>query len=189
MTDRSANNAKDDPGSLTTVSKAAQDMIQKLLTVNPEHRIKLNDACNHEWIQIEDGDTHRHPLLDPAINDKDKENEMNKEKHCRPQDAVVSCSPKMGTKKKKKGQNLNHTQNKKKKKDVVQSTLLGGKVIARQDNVEDKTVTEVHDHNDKPSSFENDGNKICNTDRRHKSLSLKSSRPQQQTTLSKWIKK
>ena len=188
MIDRSANNAKDDPGSLTIVSKAAQDMIQKLLTVNPEHRIKLSDACNHEWLQIEDGDTHRHPLRDPAINDKDKENEMNKEKHCRPQDAVVSCSPKMGTKKKKKRQNLNHTKNKKKKKDVVQSTLLGGKVIVRQDNVEDKTVTEVHDHNDKPSSFENDGNENCNTDRMQNSSSLKSSRPQQQTTLSKWIK-
>jgi len=102
---------------------------------------------------------------------------------------TVTCSPKMGTKKKKKRQNLNHTQSKKKKKDVVQSTLLGWKVIARQDNVEDKMVTEVHNHNDKPSSFENDGNKICNTDRRQNSSSLKSSRPQQQTTLSKWIKK
>ena len=75
-----------------------------------------------------------------------------------------------------------------KKKELVQSTLLGGKVIVRQDNVEDKTVTEVHDHNDKPSSFENDGNENCNTDRMQNSSSLKSSRPQQQTTLSKWIK-
>ena len=187
--------SSDDPGSLTTiVSKAAQDMIQKLLTVNPEHRIKLNDACNHEWLQIEDGDTHRHPLRDPSINpliiDKEKENEINVEKQCLPQDAVVSCSLKIRTKKKKQRQNLNHTNVKKKKKDGVQSTLLGGKVIARQDNVEDKTATEIHTHNDKLSSFEYDVNQNCNKDgdRRQIFSSLKSRRPQQQTTLSKWIK-
>ena len=83
---------------------------------------------------------------------------------------------------------MNHTQNKKTKKDVVQSTLLGGKVFARQDNVEDKMVTEVHDQKDKLSSFENDGNENCNKDRRQNSSSLKGSKPQQQTTLSKWIK-
>ena len=44
----------------------------------------------------------------------------------------------------KKRQNLKHTESKKKRKDVVQSTLLGGKGIARQDNAEEKTVTEKH---------------------------------------------
>ena len=39
-----------------------------------------------------------------------------------------------------------------------------GRFIARQDNVEDKTATEVHDHNDKQSSFEYDDTQNCYKD-------------------------
>ena len=49
------------------ISKEAMDLIKKLLQTDPDKRITANKACIHEWILISDGDTHTHPLDDPAI--------------------------------------------------------------------------------------------------------------------------
>ena len=45
----------------------AKDLVQKLLQKDPKRRLSITQACNHPWILTEDGDTHVHPLLDPAV--------------------------------------------------------------------------------------------------------------------------
>ena len=50
------------------------------------------------------------------------------------------------------------------KKIVFNPLYQEGRFIARQDNVEDKTVTKIHDHNDKQSSFEYDDTQNCYKD-------------------------
>ena len=48
------------------VSHAARDMVRKLLETDPAKRLSVVDACEHPWINMDDGDTHRHPLDDPV---------------------------------------------------------------------------------------------------------------------------
>lgn len=45
----------------------AQELVQQMLRLDPKRRITVRQACNHPWINIEDGDTHVHPLDDPAV--------------------------------------------------------------------------------------------------------------------------
>ncbi|GKY99526.1 hypothetical protein MPSEU_000906700 [Mayamaea pseudoterrestris] len=49
------------------VSKPAQDLVRKLLVVDPKLRFTVSQACLHEWILEEDGDTHCNPLDDPRL--------------------------------------------------------------------------------------------------------------------------
>ena len=49
------------------VSEEAKDMVRMLLVVNPSRRMSVTAACEHPWILTEDGDTHGHPLDDPAL--------------------------------------------------------------------------------------------------------------------------
>jgi len=49
------------------ISKEAKDLVKKLLIADPSMRISVKNACTHEWILTEDGDSHTHPLDDPAI--------------------------------------------------------------------------------------------------------------------------
>jgi serine/threonine protein kinase len=49
------------------VSVPATDLIRRLLQIDPSRRLTVKQACQHEWILIDDGDTHTHPLSDPVI--------------------------------------------------------------------------------------------------------------------------
>lgn len=48
------------------VSTAARDLVRQLLVTDPDKRLSVVGACDHSWILMEDGDTHTHPLDDPA---------------------------------------------------------------------------------------------------------------------------
>jgi serine/threonine protein kinase len=48
------------------VSTAARDLVRQLLVTEPNKRLSVVGACDHSWILMEDGDTHTHPLDDPA---------------------------------------------------------------------------------------------------------------------------
>lgn len=54
------------------VSDAAKDLVRRLLVNNPIQRLTVEGACNHAWILQEDGDTHCHPLNDPAVEGVEK---------------------------------------------------------------------------------------------------------------------
>ncbi|CAJ1950642.1 unnamed protein product [Cylindrotheca closterium] len=45
----------------------AKDLVQHLLRMDPKRRCSVRQACDHPWINMEDGDTHVHPLDDPAV--------------------------------------------------------------------------------------------------------------------------
>mmetsp|Transcript_42532 Transcript_42532/g.102852 ORF Transcript_42532/g.102852 Transcript_42532/m.102852 type:complete len:874 (+) Transcript_42532:90-2711(+) len=45
----------------------AKDLVQHLLRLDPKRRYSVRQACDHPWINMEDGDTHVHPLDDPAV--------------------------------------------------------------------------------------------------------------------------
>lgn len=45
----------------------AQELVQQLLRLDPKRRLSVRQACNHPWINTEDGDTHIHPLDDPSV--------------------------------------------------------------------------------------------------------------------------
>lgn len=45
----------------------AQDLVECMLRLDPKRRLTVRQACDHPWINIEDGDTHIHPLDDPAV--------------------------------------------------------------------------------------------------------------------------
>ncbi|GMI34632.1 hypothetical protein TeGR_g12175, partial [Tetraparma gracilis] len=51
----------------SNVSEVAIDMVGRLLDPSPQTRMTVSEACDHEWIAIDDGDTHTHPLRDPAV--------------------------------------------------------------------------------------------------------------------------
>lgn len=51
-----------------TISQSAKELVLGLLTADPQRRIDIREACNHEWILVNDGDTHTHPLEDPTYN-------------------------------------------------------------------------------------------------------------------------
>ena len=45
----------------------AKDLVEQLLRLDPKRRSNVRQACDHAWINMEDGDTHVHPLDDPAV--------------------------------------------------------------------------------------------------------------------------
>lgn len=45
----------------------AKDIVQNMLCLDPQRRFTVRQACDHSWINVDDGDTHRHPLDDPAV--------------------------------------------------------------------------------------------------------------------------
>eukprot|EP00934_Nitzschia_sp_Nitz4_P005669 Nitzschia sp. Nitz4//scaffold212_size37733//14216//18909//NITZ4_007733-RA/size37733-snap-gene-0.76-mRNA-1//1//CDS//3329542022//5659//frame0 len=45
----------------------ARDLVQQLLRLDPKRRLSVRQACAHPWVNTDDGDTHVHPLDDPAI--------------------------------------------------------------------------------------------------------------------------
>ncbi len=49
------------------ISESARDLIRKLLVVDTNSRFTVQQACDHEWMLVDDGDTHVHPLSDPAV--------------------------------------------------------------------------------------------------------------------------
>lgn len=49
------------------ISDQAKDLILKLLVKNPKERINIAHACKHDWILVDDGDTHVFPLEDPML--------------------------------------------------------------------------------------------------------------------------
>lgn len=48
----------------------AQELVQQMLRQDPKRRLTVRQCCDHPWINMEDGDTHRHPLDDPAVTTK-----------------------------------------------------------------------------------------------------------------------
>ena len=50
-----------------SVSPLVKELIQGLLQPNPKQRWTVAQACDHAWILMDDGDTHVHPLKDPAV--------------------------------------------------------------------------------------------------------------------------
>lgn len=54
-------------GDLQGVSPLARDFLHALLKPHPHERLTMAQACQHEWIHIDDGDTHTDPLKDPAV--------------------------------------------------------------------------------------------------------------------------
>lgn len=51
----------------TGISNDAKDLVLKLLVVDPKKRMTVQNACQHKWILISDGDTHTYPLDDPQL--------------------------------------------------------------------------------------------------------------------------
>jgi serine/threonine protein kinase len=49
------------------VSEKARDLVRGLLVTDPRKRVSVLQACKHEWIMTEDGDTHVYPLDDPKV--------------------------------------------------------------------------------------------------------------------------
>lgn len=49
------------------ISSEAKDLCKKLLTASPTARLTVQQAMEHKWILIEDGDTHTAPLSDPLL--------------------------------------------------------------------------------------------------------------------------
>jgi len=62
------------------ISSDAQDLVLGLLRKYPNERMSVQDACNHKWINLDDGDTHIYPLDDPALQFLSAENQRPEEK-------------------------------------------------------------------------------------------------------------
>lgn len=45
----------------------ARELVEHMLQLDPKRRITVRQACDHTWINTDDGDTHMHPLDDPAV--------------------------------------------------------------------------------------------------------------------------
>ena len=56
-----------DPNDWEGVSDSARDFCKQLLVTDPQSRLTVQQACEHEWILTPDGDTHCHPLRDPQV--------------------------------------------------------------------------------------------------------------------------
>ncbi|GMI03052.1 hypothetical protein TrLO_g8891 [Triparma laevis f. longispina] len=52
-----------------SVSAQGKELVLKLLDVDPVKRFSVEEAMDHPWIGVEDGDTHVHPLDDPLLKD------------------------------------------------------------------------------------------------------------------------
>ncbi|VEU40213.1 unnamed protein product [Pseudo-nitzschia multistriata] len=46
---------------------SAKDLVEKMLRQDPKQRYTVRQACEHTWINVDDGDTHCNPLNDPAV--------------------------------------------------------------------------------------------------------------------------
>lgn len=46
---------------------AAKELVAQMLRKDPKRRLTVRQACDHSWINVDDGDTHCHPLDDPAV--------------------------------------------------------------------------------------------------------------------------
>jgi serine/threonine protein kinase len=60
----------DSDHSLWASMPMAQELVQQLLRLDPKRRLTVSQACDHPWINLEDGDTHCHPLDDPIVTTK-----------------------------------------------------------------------------------------------------------------------
>lgn len=49
------------------VSVLAKNLVRCFLQPDPNRRWTVQQACEHEWILMDDGDTHLHPLRDPTV--------------------------------------------------------------------------------------------------------------------------
>ncbi len=49
---------------------SAKDLVQNMLCLDARQRYTVRQACDHPWINEDDGDTHRHPFDDPAVGTK-----------------------------------------------------------------------------------------------------------------------
>jgi len=45
----------------------ARELVEHMLRLDPKRRITVRQACDHLWINTDDGDTHVHPLDDPTV--------------------------------------------------------------------------------------------------------------------------
>jgi len=57
------------------ISSAAKDLVKQLLEIDVGKRLSAEDACEHSWILMEDGDSHTHPLDNPEAPLRHAENE------------------------------------------------------------------------------------------------------------------
>jgi serine/threonine protein kinase len=55
------------PEHWTGISDQAKDLVRKLLVADPQERLTVEQAMQHDWINTEDGDTHVFPLDDPKL--------------------------------------------------------------------------------------------------------------------------
>ncbi|KAG7364684.1 WD40 repeat-containing protein [Nitzschia inconspicua] len=60
----------DDDDSLWSTMPKAKELVQHMLRQDPKRRLTVRQCCDHPWINMEDGDTHCHPLDDPAVTTK-----------------------------------------------------------------------------------------------------------------------
>lgn len=57
-------------GHIWSTMPSAKDLVANMLCLDPRRRFTVSQACNHSWTNVDDGDTHCHPLDDPAIGSK-----------------------------------------------------------------------------------------------------------------------
>jgi serine/threonine protein kinase len=57
-------------GNIWSEMPSAKELVQQMLLLDPKQRCTVRQACDHSWVNIDDGDTHRHPLEDPAYDAK-----------------------------------------------------------------------------------------------------------------------
>jgi serine/threonine protein kinase len=59
----------------------ARELVEHMLRLDPKRRITVRQACDHPWINTEDGDTHVHPLDDPAVTGRKRLFSESSDKH------------------------------------------------------------------------------------------------------------
>lgn len=68
----------------------AKELVEQMLHQDPKQRLTVCEACDHSWINVDDGDTHCNPLDDPATdarkrlinNDSNEGNTMSPYSNC-----------------------------------------------------------------------------------------------------------
>ena len=58
-----------------SISAIAKELVKSLLRTDPPKRLSVTEACSHEWIMTDDGDTHVPPLENPILQKKKAFNE------------------------------------------------------------------------------------------------------------------
>jgi serine/threonine protein kinase len=56
--------------SIWSAMPMAQELVQHMLRQDPKRRLTVRQCCDHPWINVDDGDTHCHPLDDPTVTTK-----------------------------------------------------------------------------------------------------------------------